>query len=136
MLFFGEGAGARPTSSAVIADIVSSAEKIVLGAGDTTMWKWESGKSIKPMSEIETRYYMRMNVADQPGVLAQLAEVLGNHLISISSVIQKEADSLAQTAELVIMTHSAREAAMQQALEELRHLAVVQEIKNFVRVEA
>jgi homoserine dehydrogenase len=57
-------------------------------------------------------------------------------LISISSVIQKAADSVAQTAEIVIMTHPAREAAMQQALAELERRAVVKEISNFVRVEA
>jgi homoserine dehydrogenase len=57
-------------------------------------------------------------------------------LISISSVIQKAADSVAQTAEIVIMTHPAKEAAMQQALAELVHLPVVKEISNFIRVEA
>ena len=61
--------------------------------------------------------------------------LLGDHQISISSVIQKEADSAAQTAEIVIMTHPAQEKAMQQALDELTHLAVVKEIGNFVRVE-
>ena len=61
---------------------------------------------------------------------------MGDRLISISSAIQKEADSVAQTAEIVIMTHPAKEAAMQQALEELAHLAVVKEINNFIRVEA
>jgi homoserine dehydrogenase len=77
-----------------------------------------------------------MNVADRPGVLAQITKVLGDHRISISSVIQKEADSAAQTAEIVIMTHPAQEKAMQQALDELTHLAVVKEIGNFIRVEA
>ncbi len=136
VLFFGEGAGAQPTASAVVADIVAAAQKIALGVGRKTRWGLEAGKVIKPMSEIETRYYMRMNVADRPGVLAQISKVLGDHLISISSVIQKEADSLTQAAEIVIMTHPAREAAMQKALEELKHLSVIREIKNFVRVEA
>jgi len=88
------------------------------------------------MSEIETRYYLRMNIADRPGVLAQITKVLGDHRISIASVIQKEADSATQTAEAVLMTHPAQEKAMQQALDELTHLAVVKEIGNFVRVEA
>jgi homoserine dehydrogenase len=100
------------------------------------MWRLEPGKVIKPMSEIETRYYLRLNVADRPGVLAQISKVLGDHQISISSVIQKLADSVAQTAEIVIMTHPAEEAAMQQALNELEHLTVVKEISNFIRVEA
>ena len=136
VLFYGEGAGALPTSSAVVADIVSSAQKIAHGVSRKAGWRLEPGKSIKPIAELETRYYLRLNVADQPGVLAQVAKVLGEHLISISSVIQKAVDSVAQTAEIVIMTHPAKEAAMQQALGELAHLTVVKEISNFIRVEA
>ena len=136
VLFFGEGAGALPSSSAVIADIVSAAQDIALGVGSRAKWKLEPGKIIKPMSEIETRYYLRLNVTDRPGVLAQISRVLGDRLVSISSVIQKETDSVAQTAEIVIMTHPAKEAAMQQALGELAHLTVVKEISNFIRVEA
>jgi len=136
VLFFGEGAGAQPTSSAVIADVVSSAQKIARGIGSKAKWRLEPGKTVKPMSEVETRYYLRMNIADRPGVLAQISRVLGDHLISIASVIQKETDSVTQTAEIVIMTHPAKEAAMQQALEELANLAVVREISNFIRVEA
>ena len=136
VLFYGEGAGALPTSSAVVADVVSAAQDIVTGAGSRARWRLELGKKIKPMAELETRYYLRLNVTDRPGVLAQVAKVLGEHKISISSVIQKAADSVAQTAEIVIMTHPAKEAAVQQALQELRHLAVVKEIGNFIRVEA
>jgi len=88
------------------------------------------------MSKIETRYYLRINVADRPGVLAKISRVLGDRLISIASVIQKEADSAAQTAEIVIMTHPAKEAAVQLALDELAHLDVVKEMGNFIRVEA
>jgi len=135
VLFFGEGAGALPTSSAVIADIVSSARKIVLGMGSKSRWKLKSGKSIKPMAEIETRYYVRMSIADHPGVLAQISRVFGDHMISISSAIQRETDSVTQAAEIVIMTHPAREKAMQQALSELAQLKVVREISNFIRVE-
>jgi len=67
--------------------------------------------------------------------LAQISKVLGDHQISISSAIQKLADSVAQTAEIVIITHPAQEKAMQQALDELAHLTVVKEISNFIRVE-
>lgn len=136
VLFYGEGAGALPTSSAVIADVVSAARDIITGGGSRVRWWLEAGKIIKPMAELETRYYLRLNVADQPGVLAQVAKVLGEHLISISSVIQEAADSVAQTAEIVIMTHPAKEEAMQQTLDELTHLTVVKEISNFIRVEA
>ena len=136
VLFLGEGAGAQPTSSAVIADIVSAAKNVALGIGSNLGQKLGSVKPIKPMSEMETRYYLRMNVIDNPGVLAQISRVLGDHLISISSVIQQLTDSVAQTAEIVIMTHPAQEKAMQLALSELGQLTIVQEISNFIRVEA
>ncbi|MBI4186889.1 MAG: homoserine dehydrogenase [Chloroflexi bacterium] len=136
VLFFGEGAGALPTSSAVVADVVALAQDVVLGVRCRAGWRLEAGKVIRPMSEVDTRYYLRMVVADQPGVLAQIATAFGDHHISIASVIQHEADSAAQAAEIVIMTHPAREASMQQALGELEHLTVVKEISNFIRVEA
>jgi len=136
VLFFGEGAGALPTSSAVVADIVAAAQDVILGIGSRTRWGAQLGKSIKPMSEIETRYYLRMNIADRPGVLAQITKVFGDRQISIASAIQKMADSRTQTAEIVLMTHPAQEKAMQQALDELTHLTAVREISNFIRVEA
>lgn len=135
VLFFGEGAGARPTSSAVIADIVYSAQKISRGIGGKTRLRLDSGRSIKPMSAVETEYYLRITAADRPGVLAQIARTFGDHLISISSAIQRETDDAAQSAEIVIMTHPAKEAAMQQALAELARLPVVKEVSNFIRVE-
>ena len=135
VIFLGEGAGPLPTSSAVIADVVSAARDIVSGVGSGAVRQLKPDKTIKPMTEIETRYYIRMNVADCAGVLAQISNVLGNHNISISSVIQKEADELLETAEIVIMTHPAKEAAVVQALEELKTLEVVKEINNFIRVE-
>ena len=136
VLFYGQGAGPLPTSSAVISDIVAEARDIILGVGNRFQVKLDSKARIKPISEIETRYYLRLTVADQAGVLAQITKVLGDRQISISSVIQKEADSAAQTAEAVIMTHPAREKAMQQALGELKNLVIVKEIGNFIRVEA
>ncbi len=135
VLFMGEGAGAGPTSSAVIADVVSSARKIVLGVGSISVWKADSDKNIKPMAEIETQYYIRLNAADRPGVLAKIATVFGNNAISISSALQPESDEKTQTAEIVIMTHPAREGKMQKALRELARLDVVKEVANFIRVE-
>jgi len=123
------------TSSAVVADVVSSARKIALGIGSISMWKEVPGKTIRPMDEIETQYYIRLSAADQPGVLAQIARILGDNMISISSAIQPESDDVTQTAEIVIMTHPAVEKAMQKALHELAQLEVVREISNFIRVE-
>ena len=78
---------------------------------------------------------MRMTISDQPGVLAQISKILGDHKISIASVIQKEADESTQTAESVIMTHPAQESAVQQALQETASLPVVKEIGNLIRVQ-
>jgi homoserine dehydrogenase len=87
------------------------------------------------MSELKTRYYLRLNAPDRPGVLSQISKVLGDNSISISSVIQKESNSPAQTAIIVIMTYPAKEKAMQKALKQLKQLPEVNEVSNFIRVE-
>ena len=134
-LFYGRGAGSLPTSSAVVADVIDLARNMTLGVSNRLRLDLKAPAKLRPMAEISTRYYVRMNVADRPGVLAQIARTLGDHQISIASVIQKEVDESAQAAEIVIMTHLAKESAMQQALQELAGLNVVREIGNFVRVE-
>jgi len=137
VIFYGEGAGPRATSSAVVSDIIKIAQDINHEARSVLYrLPFASGRTVKPMVDIETRYYMRMSVADQAGVLAQISRILGDHDISISSVIQKETDPSTQIAEIVIMTHPAKEQAVQQALKETERVAVVKEISNFVRVEA
>ncbi|HET7738971.1 MAG TPA: ACT domain-containing protein, partial [Tepidiformaceae bacterium] len=87
------------------------------------------------MEGLETRYYVRVTVSDRPGVLAQLARALGDHGVSIAAVSQKEADADARTAELVIMTHRAREQAMLGALREFEAMDVVVAVDAFLRVE-
>ena len=134
VLFQGRGAGSLPTTSAVIADVLDAAQSIIGGRRQVHA-REESVTAIVPMSELRTRYYIRLTVADQPGVLAQIARILGEGNISISSVIQKEADEDAQTAELVIMTHLAKEASMLEAIRLLENLKPVQAIGSFIRVE-
>jgi len=136
VIFYGEGAGPSATSSALVSDVINIAQNINRGASNAPRLSLGSGQTVRPMAEIETRYYVRMSVADQPGVLAQISKILGDHLISISSVIQKETDLSNHIAEIVIMTHPAKEQAVQQALKETERLPVVKEIINFVRVEA
>jgi len=87
------------------------------------------------MLELETRYYVRLTTTDRPGVLAQVGTVLGDLNISIASAIQKEVDDQAKQAEIVLMTHRASEAAMQQAIQRLNALDVVAEVGNMIRVE-
>jgi len=136
LVFYGQGAGALPASSAIIADVLTIARNICHGVSNVPKAKLNQKLAVKPMSNIKTRYYLRLNVADRPGVLAQISKVLGQNNISISSVIQKESDLTSQTAVLVIMTHPAEERAVQKALEQVRQLTVVNEVSNFVRVEA
>ena len=135
VLFHGRGAGSLPTTSAVVADIVDIARSIAANVKPPTPLRLYENIPVKPMEELDTKYYLRLNVADRPGVLAQIATVLGDLRISISSVIQKEADDVNQRAELVLMTHQAGEASMQEALRLLKELEVVNEVGNLVRVE-
>ncbi len=134
VLFQGPGAGSFPTTSAVIADVLDAAQSIIGGRRELHAQE-EAPCAIIPMTEVRTRYYIRLTVADRPGVLGQIAQILGEAEISISSVIQKETHFDARTAELVIMTHEAREASMRDALESVEKLAAVDSIGNFLRVE-
>ena len=144
LLFHGAGAGAMPTTSAVIADIVDIARDISAGV-DNFVQPENGGQSnckeaaatggVRPISELETRYYIRLTAADRPGVLAQVGGVFAEHNISIASAIQKETDEVAQRAEIVLMTHRANEAEMQQAIVELEALETVAEVGNLIRVE-
>lgn len=135
-LFYGQGAGSLPTASAVVADTIHLAQNINLGIVNRDLLPLQAEKPIEPISKLETRYYIRLTVPDRAGVLAQIARVFAEHRISIASVIQKETDETAQTAELVIMTHISNEAAIQRALSEIQGLPEVLEVGNFVRVES
>ncbi len=131
----GPGAGPMPTTSAVLADIVGIARNIVGNVTPPTPLKLSEDIRVRPILDIETKYYLRLNVADRPGVFAQIAKLLGDLGISIASVIQKGSDEAAQRAEIVLMTHKAKEASMQQALKLFGDLEAVNEVGNLVRVE-
>lgn len=135
VLFQGKGAGADPTSSAVVADLLDLSHAIVQGNRERKYWGPEGDIPVLGLDALETRYYLRVSVTDQPGVLAQIAQSLGNHNVSIAAVNQKEADADEQTAELVVMTHRAREGAMRDALQEISALPVVAGVNAFLRVE-
>jgi len=135
LVFYGEGAGSLRASSAVVADVLAIARNIHHGVNNVPELRLDLQVTVKPMSEVTTRYYLRLNAPDHPGVLAQISQVLGDNSISISSVIQKESDLAAQTAIIVIMTYPAEEKGMQKALKQLKQLPVVNEVSNFIRVE-
>ncbi len=135
LLFHGAGAGSLPTASAVVADIVDIARNLAGNVIPPPIQKLSEDVRLKPISELQTRYYVRLTAADRPGVLAQIGTVLAERRISIASAIQKETDDVAQRAEIVLMTHRANEEAMQSAVRELESLDTVAEVGNLVRVE-
>ena len=124
-MYYGRGAGREATASAVVADIVDVARNMK----SDSHWRvpafrpHDGFKRIVPMSEVTTRYYIRLQALDQPGVLALVTGILGKHQISIASVTQKEVDQPAVP--MVILTHQATEAEMKAALEEIGALAEI-----------
>ncbi|HUF54886.1 MAG TPA: homoserine dehydrogenase [Dehalococcoidia bacterium] len=136
VLFQGAGAGSLPTTSAIMADVLDAARSIVLGSKPSP-WRYTADIPMKPMSELETRYYIRVEVTDKPGVLAGIARAFGDNGVSIASVIQKETEEDSSAAELVIVTHTAKEAALQTAISQVEGLeGDVRKIGAIVRVEA
>ena len=144
VVFSGQGAGTWPTTSAIIGDVIdiarhaATARKRAPGGPPSAPGATWSGRklAIRPISHLSTQYYIRLNALDQSGVLAQIARVLGDNNISIASVIQKDADPEAGTAELVITTHPAREDALQESSKQLQSLEVITELSNLVRIDA
>jgi homoserine dehydrogenase len=135
VLFQGRGAGAMPTTSAVVADLLDLAHGLAQEGHDRFLWRQDRAATIREISELRSRYYLRLVVQDRAGVLARITAVLGErHNISIASIIQKETDEAARTAELVIMTHEAGEAAMRAALVEVAAIETVVEVGTFLRV--
>ena len=135
IMFHGRGAGSLPTASAVMADVVDIARNVAGHVTPPPPVVLAEDIRVRAMSELETRYYLRVTVKDQPGVLAQITRILGDLEISIDSIIQKGTDETTRQAELVLMTHRANEEAVQQAVELIESLSVVSNIGNLIRVE-
>ncbi len=133
LMLYGRGAGAKPTSSAVLADLCAVVQDIVSGVAERIEFPRQR-RALRPFAETEARYYVRMLVADQPGVLAQIAQILGDERISIASCIQKETDDEARVAELVIMTHPAVHGRIDRALGRIGSLPITRKINSVLRV--
>jgi|CXWL01.1.fsa_nt_gi homoserine dehydrogenase len=133
VLFQGPGAGSLPTTSAVVADALDAAVSISNNVYWPHSFRRESGVKPMPIEQVESRYYLRIGVADEPGVLARVAGCLADHQISIASVIQKELDG-EQSTEIVIMTHSALESNMRLALGKIGALTGVAAVEQMLRV--
>jgi len=136
-MYYGRGAGDRPTGSAVLADIVDIARNIRSGAVNrvTSFGRpVNEPLPIKKMNDVCSCYYFRFSVHDKPGVLSKIAGVLGNHDISIESVIQKGRKE-GGSVPLVILTHEALEDNVSKAMSEISSLKVVDEETIMIRVE-
>lgn len=132
LMFYGRGAGGRPTASAVLGDVVDAAinlsrstHRTVPGALSTEI------ASIRAIDDLESAYYVNLEVADSPGVLSTVSGVFGVHGVSIRSM---EQEGLGDEARLVFVTHRAIERDLQATLQDLRQLDVVNGVRSFMRV--
>lgn len=133
VMFFGRGAGARPTGSAVVGDLIEVARNIRFHATGRIPCVCVPGRPMRHITEVCTECYLRMLVADRPGVIAAIAGVLGENQVSIDSVVQKGTQG--DAAEIVWVTHPAPEANLRRALSGIERLPVVREVCNVIRVE-
>lgn len=128
-LFYGRGAGPRPTASAILGDVIAAAT----GNARRTFEQYrllqdQSGPAkIKPIESIQSRYYVRAMAKDEPGVMAKITRIFGERAISLSAITQHEAGSKAPhgAVPVAITTHIAREGAMREAIREIESLDVV-----------
>lgn len=134
-MFQGPGAGPGATASAVIGDLIAIARTPPNGAA--LAYPEVSGRArTLPMADLETKYYLRLRATDRPGVMAQITGALGDMGVSLASVIQKEApEDAGGPAEVVIVTHKAREQAVQEAVRRLAALSVVCGPPKLIRIE-
>ncbi len=130
-MFYGRGAGELPTASAVMGDIIDVARNIEYGCNGRISCTCYRETPIKKFDEIENKFFLRMQVKNQPGVLASIATVFGNHGVSIARVVQKHIKG--DQAELVIVTDKVREDYLKNALEQLRDSENIFEISSVIR---
>jgi len=138
VMFYGQGAGGDSAASAVVSDIIYIARNIINGiAGKVPSVYFEKGKDkirVKPIGEINFRYFLRFIVLDKPGVFSKIAGILAKYGISISSVDQKEQHSGSKVP-VIITTHEANEKEMRKALVEIDRLPAVKEKTLALRME-
>ena len=130
-MFYGRGAGELPTASAVMGDIIDVARNIEYGCNGRISCTCYRETPIKKFDEVENKFFLRMQVKNQPGVLASIATVFGSHGVSIARVVQKHIKG--DQAELVIVTDKVREDYLKNALEQLRDIENIFEISSVIR---
>lgn len=131
-MFYGRGAGELPTASAVVGDVIDIArnmQNICTGRIGCTCYK---SLPIKPMAEVKSSYYLRMQLEDKPGTLSALAGVFGENKVSIFKLVQKTRDN--DTAEVVIITAPVKEKRIQEAIKTFSQMEIIRKISSFMRV--
>lgn len=131
MMFYGKGAGGEPTASAILGDLVAVARNKVSGGVGPRVSDYASLKIAK-IGQTKTRYLIRLNVADKPGVLESVAHVFASHQVSIQTVRQTGAGD---KAELIVMTHISNEESLSSTVKELKNLPSVTDVASVLRVE-
>jgi homoserine dehydrogenase len=141
LMLYGRGAGGDPTATSVVGDVIelarsrpSGGARSLIGHADHPGVPSElAPRRLKPIAEMQAQYYMLMRVADRPGVLAAIALVFAEHMVSIKSVWQ---EGHAEEAQIVLITHRARERALQACVRDLRLIDTVKAVSSVIRVEA
>ena len=134
VLLVGQGAGGKPTASAVVGDLIDLARGIRRGVQARPSFSFDDRIGVIPIGEVVTRAYYRIQVDDRAGVLAAVGQVFAEEGVSISSFIQKDASIQDKTAEIVITTHPTADANLQKARERIAGLQPVHEVSCFLRV--
>ena len=130
-MFYGRGAGEMPTASAVVGDVIDAARDLAYGCTGRISCTCYRQIPVKDFGEVENKFFLRMQVKNRPGVLAQIACVFGEHNVSIARVVQKNARK--DQAELVIVTEKVKEKHMKNALGELGGMDSISEISSVIR---
>jgi homoserine dehydrogenase len=132
LMFYGQGAGAHPTATAVVSDIMQVCQAIA--EGNRVVWPggyWKQApRPVRPLAEHKNRYYLRLQVADKPGVLASVAHIFGEEGVSFQSVLQKSHGE--DPVDVVFMTHEASGKAIEEATRKLSHHGTVAAIYRVI----
>jgi homoserine dehydrogenase len=130
LMFYGRGAGGGPTASAVLGDLIDASKNLVGDRRGATIGSL-ARKPVRPIDEVESQFYLQLEVADQPGVLAEIATQFGEHDVSIKSMQQM---GIGDDARIIFITHRAREADLRRTVHALRDVKSVHRVGSVLRV--
>src|SRR5690625_465810 len=133
-MFYGPGAGSLPTATAVMSDVVAAIKNMKLGVNGQHVIKPRFKKEITPADQRFSQFYVRLHVKDEVGAFAIISELFNQMSISFERILQTPS-SKTELAEIVLVTHQSSLAKFEEVLVKLRDLNVVNDIKNYFRVE-